>query len=93
MLKRESPGVLKAPMTAGADPMVRETAEDSPLHRATRNENQTSIRVLLEARAQLEEKNDGGDKPLHHAVQKDNSGVLEALQVAEGGLGALKGRK
>ena len=72
---------VTACLDAGADPKVRDAADNTPLHwAAAHNENPMVIEALLAAGAELEARPDSGYTPLHWAaLYNENSAVIQAL--------------
>lgn len=74
-----------------ADPNARDADWETPLHRATRcDDNPVAIEALLEGGAYVNALDDDGETPLHRAVRrKDNVAVVEALLARGANAGIL----
>ena len=76
----------------GADVLAPDDQGNTPLHRATQNEDASVLAVLLDAGADLEARNQPGHTPLHSAVGNGNLAAMSALLAAGADTEADAGR-
>ncbi len=70
---------LKLLLDKGADPLVCNDADSSPLHVAANLGNLEEVKLLLKAGAKVKVRDDRGETPLIDAVCKTDADIVKLL--------------